>query len=268
MSFIVGSLIVALSVYILLKNSILLPNIKGLPILMYHKISNEKSDDLTMLLADLEEQFNYFSENGYQSLSFTDLKNLCDNPKEWPKKSVILTFDDGYVNNQIFLLPLLEKYKLKATIFLPLQHLGKVNVWDEGNEPLMNIETVKQIESLPSIELGIHTFLHQNYKYLSIAQIKEDLCLCDNFLKEHQINVVKVLAYPYGGTHRKNPELNLQMKELLKKHGYWYALRIGNRINKIPLNDIYELFRIDVRGTDTFREFKIKIKKGRTRFFR
>jgi len=261
-----GILLVFL-LFLTFRYSFLIPPKKGLPILMYHKISNDQCDSLTVKVDDLEKQLQYFKSNNYKSLSFNELKSIYDQKKPIPSKSVILTFDDGYLNNKIYLLPLLEKLGMKATIFLPLSYLGKVNVWDSGNEPLMDLDTVKAIAKLPFIELGIHSFTHKNYKTLSLDEIDKDLRLCDDFLKTNHLPVVKVLAYPYGGTHRKNPELNRKMKDLLAKHGYWFGLRIGNRINPSRLTNIYELFRIDVKGTDSFQEFKIKVKKGRTKLF-
>lgn len=265
--FLMFGALVLIFAFLTIQYSFLIPEKKGLPILMYHKISADTRDSLTIRCNDLEQQFQYLTQNKYKCLSFSELKNFCDKKEPVPSKSVIITFDDGYLNNKIYLLPLLEKYGLKATIFLPLSHLGKINVWDSGNEPLMDLNTVKELGKLPFIELGIHSFAHQNYKSLTIGQIDEDLTRCDEFLGSSGLNAVKALAYPYGGTHRKNPEMNQQMKEVLARHNYWFGLRIGNRINKPILKDIYELFRIDIKGTDSFTEFKIKIKKGRTKLF-
>ena len=244
-SLLFGALVLILA-FLTIQYSFLIPAKKGLPILMYHKISIDVSDRLTVRYTDLEKQFHCLSQNKYTSLSFSELKNFYDKKEPIPSKSVIITFGDGYLNNKTYLLPLLEKYGLKATIFLPLSHLGKINVWDSGNEPLMDLDTIKEIGELSFIELGIHSFAHQNYKNLSISQIDEDLTRCDEFLLASRLNAVKVLAYPYGGTHRKNPGMNQQMKEILAGHNYWFGLRIGNRINNPALKDIYELFRIDI----------------------
>lgn len=257
---------IATVVYLTFRYSFLIPPKKGLAILMYHKVSDNVCDALTVNTDQLNQQFGYIRAKGYRCLSFAELKQLYDAGQPIPAKSVIITFDDAYLNNKSYLLPLLEKHQLKASIFSPLAHLGTNNVWDGGSEPLMDIETVKQVGSLSFIELGIHSYAHQNYKHLSPEEIDEDLRLCDNWLEQHELKTVKVLAYPYGGTHRKKPESNAKVKQILARHGYWFGLRIGNRINR-SFNNIYELFRIDIKGTDSFAEFKIKLKKGRTKLF-
>jgi len=57
------------------------------------------------------------------------------------------------------------------------------------------------------------------------------------------------------------------MKELFRDYKLIFAVRIGNRINSLPIRDPYELKRIDIKGTDSLFTFKIKLKKGRTKLF-
>jgi len=256
-----------LLIYATLEYSLLIPSKKGLPILMYHRISKTESNDLTVTLEALDQHFAYIKQQSYQCLSFAQINEMRSKAQPIPRRSVVITFDDGYQNNYEYLIPLLEKYGMKATIFLPLSHLGKTNTWDQGDDSLMSVDTVKEISKLSFIELGIHSFAHNNYKHISIEEIDQDLRQCEEFLKHHQIDAVRVMAYPYGGTKRKQPDLNAQMKALLSKYGYWFGLRIGNRINKPVLDNPFELYRIDIKGTDRFFEFKIKMKKGRTKLF-
>ena len=69
--------------------------------------------------AELEQQLQYLSENGYETIFFEDLAHL-----ERYEKPVILTFDDGYDDNYTLLLPLLQKYHMKATIFMIAGDIG------------------------------------------------------------------------------------------------------------------------------------------------
>ena len=57
------------------------------------------------------------------------------------------------------------------------------------------------------------------------------------------------------------------MKEIFREKKLDFAVRIGNRINRFPFKDPYELNRIDIRGTDNFFAFKTKIRKGRMKLF-
>ncbi|MEI6899760.1 MAG: polysaccharide deacetylase family protein, partial [Bacteroidota bacterium] len=98
-------------------------------------------------------------------------------------------------------------------------------------------------------------------------EMKNDLSSCFEGMEKLHLPYSKVLAYPYGGFPKKDPLLNGKMKVIFRDFGLLFALRIGNRINKLPLNDRYEMKRIDIKGTDGFTTFKTKLKKGRQKLF-
>jgi len=57
------------------------------------------------------------------------------------------------------------------------------------------------------------------------------------------------------------------MREFFRRNRIDFAARIGSRINALPPADVYELKRTAVRGTDSFWEFKTKLRKGRVKLF-
>ena len=70
------------------------------------------------------------------------------------------------------------------------------------------------------------------------------------------------IAYPYGKFPRKNP-INKQFETLLKTNRLDYGLRIGNRINKFPFKNKYQVQRLDIKGDDTLLKFIWKLKVGK-----
>jgi len=52
-----------------------------------------------------------------------------------PPKPIIITFDDAYQNLVEILPPLLSRYQFKATVLVPVKHIGGANRWDQGNWP-------------------------------------------------------------------------------------------------------------------------------------
>jgi hypothetical protein len=58
-----------------------------------------------------------------------------------------------------------------------------------------------------------------------------------------------------------------QLKRIMAEMGIKAAFRIGNKVSEVPAPDMYELKRIDIKGTDTVADFKIKIKKGKLKPF-
>jgi len=91
------------------------------PILYYHSIGIKNpgwtKNFLTMELPFFENQLRYFSKN-YTTLFLKDYWAIRNHSKTAPENPLVITFDDGYLDNWIWGFPLLKKYGLKATIFV------------------------------------------------------------------------------------------------------------------------------------------------------
>ncbi len=228
-----------------------------LRVLMYHKIDSTKQDMLTVSVEQLDEQLKYLQNSNYQYLTIQDLINN----KTIPKKAVLITFDDGYVNNLELAYPILKKYNAKATIFIPTAYVGQGSSWDTDAAPVLSLLQLQNLDSTV-FELGLHSHLHQNYKFLSIQEIENDIKQNIAFFEENNLSYVPALAYPYGG-RPKNKALKIKMYDIFTQFGVKFAFRIGNRLNGWPLTNLYEIQRLDIRGTDSIGAFKRKVRWGR-----
>jgi peptidoglycan/xylan/chitin deacetylase (PgdA/CDA1 family) len=105
----------------------------GTIILLYHRVINLKTDP--QLLAVSPEQFyehmNYL-KNNYSIIRLDDLKRAMNSGKI-PKKSIVITFDDGYEDNYLNAKPVLEKLQIPATIFVTTDYIGSTREfwWDD-----------------------------------------------------------------------------------------------------------------------------------------
>jgi peptidoglycan/xylan/chitin deacetylase (PgdA/CDA1 family) len=261
------AIFVLVLLWLILEYGILIPAPRGLRILMYHKVSEVQVDGLTISVENLKKQFEFIQRKGYQTLSFNDLSEAIKIGKPLPKRPLILTFDDAYRNFLELAVPLLRTYELKATVFIPVGYMGKANSWDNSSDSILSATEIGELTNTGSIEFGIHSFLHRSYTELDPAGIEKDLDLCFQTLGYHNIPFVRVLAYPYGSYPKKDPYLKARMKEIFRTSRLQFALRIGNRVNRWPLKDPYEVKRIDIKGTDSFSTFITKLKKGRRKVF-
>ncbi|WP_449400592.1 polysaccharide deacetylase family protein [Chryseobacterium wanjuense] len=161
---------------------------------MYHQVEKETHENLTVSLKNLERQFEYLNKKKYNAKFFSQLNTLG-------KKSIILTFDDGYKNNFEYLPSLLEKYNLKATIFIPTRFI------QEGykNYEMMTFEDIRNLDK-NYFEIALHSHEHHNFRNLSIDYIKHDLKNNMQILDGEKIEYSKVLAYPYGKYPKKYSE--------------------------------------------------------------
>ncbi|MEZ4904763.1 MAG: polysaccharide deacetylase family protein [Spirosomataceae bacterium] len=233
-------------------------NDKKLRVLMYHKIDENRRDMLTVSTDQLDKHLYYLRQRGYQFISTSQLIDANCPP---PLKSVLITFDDAYVNNIEFAYPILKKHGAHATIFVPTAFVGKGSHWDITSEPIMTVEQLHQLDST-IFELALHSHTHRNYASLTEEELEDDLRQNIQFFEQNQLPFVRTFAYPYGG-RPKDKTRKKWMQVCMAKMGISLAFRIGNRLNAWPLPHPYEIQRIDIRGTDTMVDFARKIKWGK-----
>lgn len=255
--------VIVILVLVQIRFNLFAPPANGLPILMYHKVSDTYKSGTSVTVEQLERQFQFILEENYTCIRLSD---LIDPNFKFPAKPLLITFDDGYLNNFELLYPMLIRFKLHASIMLPVKYIGLTSEWEtEPPLPLMDFVHLRQMEA-QYVEFGLHSYAHKNYNTLTTAEIANDLAKCFRILSDNKIPFLPVLAYPFGAYPRQQPDKQ-QFFSTLEKNGILAGLRIGNRFNHQGTTNSFELKRIDIKGTDSFFTFKTKLTKGRVRMF-
>jgi peptidoglycan/xylan/chitin deacetylase (PgdA/CDA1 family) len=233
------------------------------PVLMYHNVSANEAESvgLTISVSKLEQQLQYLVENQFTSYFVSELLTKT----AISKKSLMVTFDDVTENQLLYALPLLKKFKIKATFFIPFSYVGKADLWNDGGEKIMTIEQLKSLDS-EIIELAHHSYYHRKYSTLNPEEIQEDLDKSFQFIFENELKVTPAIAYPYGNYPKKGTAKEIFF-QILEKNKIQMAFRIGNRVNKFPLKNKFEVQRIDIKGEDGLFAFKWKLRLGKLRLF-
>lgn len=158
------------------------------PVLMYHAVSDNcwGLEGLFMSPADMEDQLRFLKDNGYDTLFFSDLTHLEDYDKP-----VILTFDDGYRDNCSELLPLLEKYHAKATVFVVAANV-------DNNPNFVTSEQVRQMSDSGLVDVESHTVNHRELASLNAEQQMEEMRDSQIILSRYTGKVPYVISYPAG----------------------------------------------------------------------
>lgn len=231
----------------------------NLPVLMYHKVSLNSFDALTVGITQLERQWLYLVSKGYQCVTAKQILNYHHYQTPLPPKPVLVTFDDAHISFYKHVLPLLKKHRMKITLFIATGLLG---MHDADCGEIMSLEQIKNLD-FNIVEPALHSHRHQNYKTLPLETVKYDLSENILFLKNNDIPFAPVFAYPYGGFPQERRKMQ-NLKELFSEYNIDAAFRIGNRINHLSgKTDFFQLNRIDMRGTDSFFKFKMKLKFGK-----
>lgn len=86
------------------------------PVLMYHHV-RPGAGMIATTPEHFEDQLKWLAQNGYTSLTTAQFARHLEGGGA-PRRSVLITFDDGYLDNWVYAYPLLKKYGLRAAIFL------------------------------------------------------------------------------------------------------------------------------------------------------
>ena len=107
-------------------------------VMLYHRVcpTGRQSfhDYLSLSPKTFERQMEYFSRN-YEILALDKLIEFFEMGRSLPKKSLVITFDDGYKDNFLHAYPILVRHNIPATIFLVTGHIDSDDIfwWDKVN---------------------------------------------------------------------------------------------------------------------------------------
>ena len=91
---------------------------RNVPVLMYHHINAHSGDTATVTPEVFAAQLQFLHNEGYQALSADELIEFVAGKKRIKTKVVVITFDDGWLDNYLYAVSLLSKYQCKATFFI------------------------------------------------------------------------------------------------------------------------------------------------------
>jgi peptidoglycan/xylan/chitin deacetylase (PgdA/CDA1 family) len=115
---------------------------------MYHRVNPYNDLPIPNIITpkSFEQQLQYLCRN-YEIIELETLAHYLHTHQIPPSKAAVITFDDGYKDNYLYALPLLEKYGCPATIFLTVDSIGIKGLpihelinWFFHNAPLKEIE--------------------------------------------------------------------------------------------------------------------------------
>lgn len=192
-------------------------------VLCYHDIMTKNqmqilSEDEKKFVID-EKKFNlqmkWLKILGYKTLTLDEFNDWKKGKIELPRKSILITFDDGRLNVYKYAMPILKKYQLNACIFT----IGSEVNNNKETSDYMTKDIINLCKSeYPNIEFACHSYdLHKKGRVASknIEELKQDL-------EEYQkvMGKTEYFAYPYGDY---TEEMILALKEKKYKLAFVYA---------------------------------------------
>lgn len=166
-------------------------------------------------------------------------------PHASDRPRVALVFDDGFLDNLQYAVPLLKKYGLKATFFISTGFLRRdpvildifARTFQTTAEDFMDTESLLELFAA-GMPVGAHTHTHRNLRSLPPPEQEEELRLSKEILEETLGVPINTMAYPYGVPGKA---FDLTTCSIAKKLGYaqagsvsWRGLRPQDSPLRIP----------------------------------
>lgn len=243
----------------------------SVPIIMYHSILKSKSGDYIVHPSTLENDLKFIKENGYNTITMTDLINYVYFDSELPEKPIIITFDDGHYNNLTYALPLLEKYDMVAVISIVGKYTEKYTKSDEVNP---NYSYLRWSDINDLIKSGRFEFQNHTYDLHNITKnrkgcmkmkgeglesykkvLSEDLSKLQKEFNENTNYIPNTFTYPFGA-------ISNDSIDIIKELGFKASLSCDEGINLISKNPdcLYQLKRYNRPNNISTYNFFNKIK--------
>ena len=239
------------------------------PIIMYHSILKDpnRAGKFVVSPDTLEKDMVYLKENGFTTVTVTDLINYVYKDAELPEKPVIITFDDGYYNNLTYALPLMEKYDMCCVISVVGTYADTFTKSNDlnPNYAYLTWDNIKELSQSGHVEIQNHTYnMHNNSSRKGIEKKKgesmevytkiltDDLIKMQNTLKSLSNVESNAFTYPFGAISKES-------LEIVKELGFKASLSCYEKPNYITKDTdcLYSLNRYNrPSGIDTERFMK------------
>lgn len=166
---------------------------RQIPVLAYHRVGYT-TDYLTVTPERLATDFQRLQEEGYCTISLEQFQNFQDDRNiDMPDKPLLITFDDGYLDNYENAYPILKSHGMIATFFVITDFL-----WTAGR---LNPERIVEMAQ-GGMSFGSHSVTHRPLGELVWDDIKTELVNSKAVLESVLGRTVNAIAYPRGSYNK------------------------------------------------------------------
>lgn len=241
-----------------------------LPIIMYHSVLRDptRTSKYVITPESLSADLSYLHEHGYTTVLPSQVIAYARGEGELPERPVMLTFDDGYLNNLLYLPELLEQHDACALVSIVGDYAQRFTDLADPNPNYahMTWDELNDLVADGRIELGNHSYsMHYQGRRMGAMRIRgeddaqfravftADAQKLQDALLRHCAIAPAVYAYPYGFIDRDGDEV-------LRDIGFSMSLscyELTSHISRDPLS-LWSLGRYNRAGTLSTPDFMKK----------
>jgi peptidoglycan/xylan/chitin deacetylase (PgdA/CDA1 family) len=221
-----------------------------IPVLMYHEVTplDAKASRFALPLSAFEEQLRWLAQAGYETISAVEWANAIRAGRPAPEKSVLITFDDAYVDFAEHAWPALRRNGFWATLYAPAGCIGKEPGWRgaQKGQRIMDARTLRTLAD-DGCEIGSHAMTHRHLTNIGPEDMLEEAFDSRKILEDMSGQAVETVAYPYGYS-------DTAVRSAFVMAGYrggFCAWGGASTLDDDPMN----IARIEVHGDCTLERF-------------
>ena len=207
-----------------------------IPILGYHRVGPGKGDHVPTVSAQaFERQLSLLARHGYRLISLEEVVEAMEAGQPVPRRSVVITFDDGYEEVYQVAWPMIKRFGFLAIVFVTPAEVG-----------LPGFATWEQLREMAGegLRIGCHTMHHSYLPLVSDDRLVEEVIDSKRVIEEQIGQTVQFLSYPVGGYTPK-------AQAVVRQAGYLAACTT-NRASRANGADRFALRRIKVTERDRY----------------
>jgi peptidoglycan/xylan/chitin deacetylase (PgdA/CDA1 family) len=229
------------------------------PILCYHNLGPQGKGRMLMAVSKFEEQMRYLKDQGYRVVSLREFRQFIEGKRQLPRKSVVLTFDDGYRSFREYAEPILKQLGFGATLFVYTDFVG-------AGRNAVSWKDLRELKEA-GFDIEAHSKTHGDLRRKQgesdadyAARLRAELTLPQNLFRQNLGQPASAIAYPYGAWD----------DEVLKQtgqNGYIVAFTVRREANsafvaplKVHRSQIYGEMSLEefARNLNVFHEERLK----------
>lgn len=221
-------------------------------VIYYHDIVRENAHGSQYTdIATFKAHMEYIAQNGYKTLTFDELDK--DENLKFDKKTVLITFDDGWVSNYTEIFEYMKEKGIKYNIFLEGKNVGT-------NPKYLTWEMVKEMYESGIVGFGAHTYNHPSMADVNLEGYAQEVSKTNEIIKEKLGYIPKDFCYPFGKYSEESNEY--MVKNTPYERIYTSDLRFSyEKEGKIIFG------RSSINSDESFRVFKNKLKANYNAFY-
>ena len=161
-----------------------------IPVLMFHHITDTVSSDVEITPEVFAMQMRALRDNGFTTITLRELVDYVDYGAPLPERPIIITFDDGYLSVYEHAFPVLERYGMRATVFVIGSAVGTSYYRDTGYPtiPKFCFEQARRMRGVICIQS--HTYDMHQWAPLEPGRAREDILRWDD---ENEADYIEIL---------------------------------------------------------------------------